>query len=304
MEMEQLKKALRAQIEEYKTLAFELSDQMAREPEIGSQEYKSSAAIVKLLRDHGVEVEYPFAGYRTAFRGQICPERKVRMALLAEYDALRGLGHACGHCASGSGSVLAALAFQAFRDEYLFGVDIIGTPDEEYIGTKIGMAEKGIFDGYDFVAMVHMGPQTTAEVQFIALDGIGVLDGYAAKLSCARLDEQDLSNLAFYIEAMDIAIKAGNYFMYDKHQVIFHQLYIDKCGNSVLIDTIEKTKNKLLKRTYLDDPEGNLKKILLSTNDEHRQILALFRAKDADALAAYLADVHWRPAYAPYDVIL
>lgn len=173
MEMEQLKKALRAQIEEYKTLAFELSDQMAREPEIGSQEYKSSAAIVKLLRDHGVEVEYPFAGYRTAFRGQICPERKVRMALLAEYDALRGLGHACGHCASGSGSVLAALAFQAFRDEYLFGVDIIGTPDEEYIGTKIGMAEKGIFDGYDFVAMVHMGPQTTAEVQFIALDGIG-----------------------------------------------------------------------------------------------------------------------------------
>lgn len=133
---------------------------------------------------------------------------------------------------------------------------------------------------------------------------IGVLDGYAAKLSCARLDEQDLSNLAFYIEAMDIAIKAGNYFMYDKHQVIFHQLYIDKCGNSVLIDTIEKTKNKLLKRTYLDDPEGNLKKILLSTNDEHRQILALFRAKDADALAAYLADVHWRPAYAPYDVIL
>ena len=173
MEMEQLKKALRAQIEEYKTLAFELSDQMAREPEIGSQEYKSSAAIVKLLRDHGIEVEYPFAGYRTAFRGQICPERKVRMALLAEYDALRGLGHACGHCASGSGSVLAALAFQAFRDEYSFGVDIIGTPDEEYIGTKIGMAEKGIFDGYDFVAMVHMGPQTTAEVQFIALDGIG-----------------------------------------------------------------------------------------------------------------------------------
>ena len=133
---------------------------------------------------------------------------------------------------------------------------------------------------------------------------IGVLDGYAAKLSCAWLDELDLSNLAFYIEAMDIAIKAGNYFMYDKHQVIFHQLYIDKCDNSVLIDTIEKTKNKLLKRTYLDDTEGNLKKILLSTNDEHRQILALFRAKDADALAAYLADVHWRPAYAPYDVIL
>lgn len=133
---------------------------------------------------------------------------------------------------------------------------------------------------------------------------IGVLDGYAAKLACPHLDEQDISNLEFYIETMDIAIKSGNYLMYDKHQVIFHQLYIDKCGNSVLIDTIQKTKNKLLKRTYLDDPDGKLKEILFETNNEHRRILELFRAGDGDALARYLSETHWCPAYAPYDVIL
>ncbi len=172
--MDQLKEKLLHRIRAYAPLAVELSDGMAREPETGLQEYKSSAAIVSLLRGHGIPTECPFAGFETAFIGRIAPERKRRMALLAEYDALRGLGHACGHCASGSASVLAALAFQDFRDEYDFGVDIIGTPDEEFTGTKCLMANQGIFDGYDFVAMVHMGPETRATAQFIALDGIGV----------------------------------------------------------------------------------------------------------------------------------
>lgn len=174
MEMQALKAALLEKIREYQTSAFDLSDGMAREPEIGLQEYKSSAAIVELLRSHGIEVEYPFCGIETAFCGRICPERKQRVALLAEYDALRGLGHACGHCASGSSSVLAALAFQALREEYDFGVDIIGTPDEEFGGLKADMADQGVFDRYDFAAMVHMGPSTTVDVSYIALDGIGL----------------------------------------------------------------------------------------------------------------------------------
>lgn len=174
MEYEKLKERLYAKIREFAPTAFSLNDQMAREPELGLQEHKSSAAIVQTLRAQGIEVEYPFAGYETAFCGRIAPERKRRMALLAEYDALRGLGNACGHCASGSSSVLAALAFQTLKGDYSFGVDIIGTPDEEYSGTKAGMANRGIFDQYDFVAMAHMGPQTTAVVQYIALDGIGI----------------------------------------------------------------------------------------------------------------------------------
>ena len=113
--MDQLKEKLLHRIRAYAPLAVELSDGMAREPETGLQEYKSSAAIVSLLRGHGIPTECPFAGFETAFIGRIAPERKRRMALLAEYDALRGLGHACGHCASGSASVLAALAFQTRR---------------------------------------------------------------------------------------------------------------------------------------------------------------------------------------------
>lgn len=133
---------------------------------------------------------------------------------------------------------------------------------------------------------------------------IGVLDGYAAKLACDSLTEQDFADLSFYIETMDLAIKAGNFEMYHKQQVIFHQLYIDKCGNSALIDTIAKSKNKLLKKTYSEEIHKDTKDVLYATNKEHREILRLFREKDKEGLFKYLAETHWTPAYAAYDVIV
>lgn len=206
MEMQKLKAALLEKLREYQDAAFALSDAMAREPEIGGQEYKSSAAIVKLLRDSGMEVEYPFAGLETAFRGRICPERPRRVALLAEYDALRGQGHACGHCASGSSSVLAALALHALRDSYDFGVDIIGTPDEEFAGQKAAMADQGIFDGYDFAAMVHMGPSTAAGASYIALDGLGIKwHGAPAHAAAAPWTGRNAFNAArLFFDAVDM----------------------------------------------------------------------------------------------------
>ena len=133
---------------------------------------------------------------------------------------------------------------------------------------------------------------------------IGVLDGYAAYLACDRLTKQDHADMSFYIESMNLAINAGNFEMYHRQQSIFHQLYIDKCGNNTLIDTIEKSKNKLLKKTYTDDKDGKTKKVLLATNEEHRVILSLFQEKKADALFHYLVNTHWLPAYAAYEIII
>lgn len=133
---------------------------------------------------------------------------------------------------------------------------------------------------------------------------IGVLDGYAAQLACDALTDQDYADLSFYIDTMDLAIKAGNFEMYHKQQVIFHQLYIDKCGNSALIDTIAKSKNKLLKKTYSEEIHKDTKDVLYATNKEHREILRLFQEKDKDGLFKYLAETHWTPAYAAYDVIV
>lgn len=133
---------------------------------------------------------------------------------------------------------------------------------------------------------------------------IGILDGYAAKSSCDHLSKQDLADMAFYIETMDLAIKAGNFEMYHKQQVAFHQTYIDQCGNDALIDSIDKLKNKLLKKSYTEDVSGSTQTVLYATNDEHREILELFKAKDKEGLFRYLSEKHWTPAYAAYDAII
>ncbi|MCI5688702.1 MAG: M20/M25/M40 family metallo-hydrolase [Emergencia sp.] len=152
---------------------YALSDCMAENPELGSAEFESSKGIVELLRKYDIEVEYPFAGMETAFRASINPGGKKKAVFLAEYDALPDIGHGCGHCASGSASVMAILAVNAVKDQLGdVQVDIIGTPDEEWGGGKVIMQRQGVFDEYDFAAMVHMMDENLSNVQFYALDGM------------------------------------------------------------------------------------------------------------------------------------
>ena len=132
---------------------------------------------------------------------------------------------------------------------------------------------------------------------------IGILDGYAAKLACEILTAQDYADMEFYIDTMDLALNSGNYDMYHKQQIVFHQLYIAKCGNNALIESISQAKNKLLKKTYQEDVEQKIKEVLKDTNLEHRHILSLFKENDADGLFHYLSETHWAPAYADYDMI-
>ncbi len=178
-------------------------------------------------------------------------------------------------------------------------LNISRTPVREAL---IQLAAEGVLEnrarkGFVIKAMSHTDIKEIYAV-------IGVLDGYAAKLSCDNLTEQDYADMAFYIDAMELAINSGNYEMYYKQQTTFHQLYINKCGNNTLIDTIAKTKNKLLKKTYIDDDDQTLKEVFAKTNNEHRKILELFKAKDTETLFHYIADTHWMPDYATYDMIV
>lgn len=119
----------KSEIERFRAEVMQLNDYIADNPETGSEEFKASKAIVTLLRKHGIDVEFPFNNMETAFRGTINRGKSKKFAILAEYDALRGLGHACGHCASGSISVFAALILNELRDSIDAQIDIIGTPD-------------------------------------------------------------------------------------------------------------------------------------------------------------------------------
>lgn len=153
---------------------FALNDWMARNPEIGSEEWEASRRIVSLLRLHGLEVEYPFLNLPTSFKASVNAGAEKRKAvLLAEYDALPDIGHGCGHCAGGSAAVLAILGLKQIAEQLGdMQIDIIGTPDEELSGGKVFLAEKHAFDEYEFAAMVHMNDINLSQVHFSAIDGM------------------------------------------------------------------------------------------------------------------------------------
>ncbi len=155
-----------------------VKDEIGHNPELGSEEEKSSGLLVELLRCHGFEVEYPFFGMHTAFKA-VKKGKKTGpvIAICSEYDALPGVGHGCGHNIIGTSGVGAAIAVSKILDELSGEVWVIGTPAEEghgpYGGSKVRMAEKGVFEGVDVSYMIHPMPGTSmATGNFLAVTGI------------------------------------------------------------------------------------------------------------------------------------
>ncbi|MFS2224062.1 M20 family metallopeptidase [Pantoea sp. B65] len=125
-------------------------------PELSFAEFHSAQALIAPLRAAGFRIEEQVAGLATAFRASWHSGKPgPRIALLAEYDALAGLGHACGHNLIGTASVTAALALIEACPDIAGCIEVIGTPAEEEGGGKIIMANHGVFDDVDAVMMFH-----------------------------------------------------------------------------------------------------------------------------------------------------
>lgn len=167
-----IEKKLLNDIEKFEDEAIELSYYLAENPELPGEEYESSKKIVEILNNYNIESSVDYYDLETAFFGKVIekPESKVNIGIITEYDALPGVGHACGHSASAAISVLSALVLKANEDSINANVDIIGTPDEENEGLKIPMADKGAFDKYDFVIMVHLGTINSPNSKFLAFE--------------------------------------------------------------------------------------------------------------------------------------
>jgi amidohydrolase len=131
-----------------------LSHDLHAHPEEAFAEHRSVQTVAKLLERHGHTAQVGVDGLDTALvatRGDAGPH----IAVLAEYDALPGIGHACGHniiCATAVGGFLAAAQV---RDRVDGRVSLIGTPAEEGGGGKETMARAGVFDDVDAVIMLH-----------------------------------------------------------------------------------------------------------------------------------------------------
>lgn len=134
----------------------ELSRKLYENPEIGYEEFKACAWHAALLEKHGFRVERNFCGLETGYRA-VCDSGKPGLAIayLAEYDALPGIGHGCGHNILGATSLGAGIALARVLDEIGGKVIVFGTPAEETSGAKVIYAEKGAFDEISLAMMAH-----------------------------------------------------------------------------------------------------------------------------------------------------
>lgn len=132
-----------------------LQNRIHASPELRFAEHKASRWIADLIESHGWPVTLGIAGMPTAIMARAGNPVGPRVAVLAEYDALPEIGHACGHnliAAAGAGAFLAAASVVSRVGGE---VVLLGTPAEEGGGGKIEMIKAGVFEGIDAAMMFH-----------------------------------------------------------------------------------------------------------------------------------------------------
>ena len=140
-------------------------------PELGNQEFHAVEVLTGLLKKYGFEVETGQCGMETAFIGSYKGSKPGPViGFLAEYDALRGMGHACGHNMIGTLAVCCAIALREAIDEYGGEVRVIGAPAEETMGGKCAMADAGYYDDLAVAIMGHPNNKHAASGKMMAID--------------------------------------------------------------------------------------------------------------------------------------
>ncbi len=152
-----LKQTVREALEATLGDLVDLSHGIHEHPELRFEESWSARGCVDLLERNGFAVEEGVCDLPTAFRAT-AGSGEFEVALCAEYDALPGIGHACGHNVIAASSLGAGIALSSVADELGITVRVLGTPAEEGGGGKILMLKRGGFDGVHVAMMVHPAP--------------------------------------------------------------------------------------------------------------------------------------------------
>ncbi|MCQ6266848.1 M20 family metallopeptidase [Fictibacillus sp. WQ 8-8] len=170
----EIQEQIRTNIDVNQAAYIQTSHEIHDNPEIGNEEVFASSLLASLLEKEGFQVERGVAGHETAF---VARKRSIldgpSVAFLAEYDALPGIGHACGHNIIGTSSVAAAIALASVIDEIGGEVAVFGTPAEE--GGENGSAKgsfvkHGLLDGIDAALMFHPGNANRITGTSLAVD--------------------------------------------------------------------------------------------------------------------------------------
>lgn len=172
--LEVIKERITSNIEENKERYIQTSHEIHENPEIGNEEYFASKLLIAILEEEGFIVEKGVAGHETAFLAKRKGKKDgITIGFLAEYDALPGIGHACGHNIIGTTSVAAAIALSKVIDEVGGELVVLGTPAEE--GGSNGSAKgsfvkAGLVEDIDAAIMLHPGSETNLTGPSLAVD--------------------------------------------------------------------------------------------------------------------------------------
>ncbi|GAC1495952.1 MAG: M20 family metallopeptidase [Candidatus Limnocylindrales bacterium] len=148
-------------IDDHRSELIALSEAIHADPEIGYQEHRAAARIATLLAAQGFTLTRSYGGVDTAYRADASgTEGGPTIAILAEYDALPDIGHACGHNLIAMMGTAAAIGVRSVIGERRGRVAAIGTPAEEGGGGKVALVRAGGFSDIDAAMMVHPSART------------------------------------------------------------------------------------------------------------------------------------------------
>jgi amidohydrolase len=172
-----LKARLAAAVEAHRAEILELSHRIHANPEEAFEEHQAATWVAEAVGRHGFDVEHPAGRLATAVRGVRRGGRGPdgpRIGILAEYDALPGLGHGCGHNTMAASGVGAAIALASIADELPGEIVFLGTPAEERGSGKQFMLDDGLFDGLDAALLFHPGDKTQVDCVLLASEDVEV----------------------------------------------------------------------------------------------------------------------------------
>jgi amidohydrolase len=171
------KRRIAAAVVAHRSEILELSHRIHANPEPAFEERQAAGWVAEALTRHGYSVEQPVGSLATAVRGRLAGGRggaQPRVGVLAEYDALPGLGHGCGHNSMAASGVGAAIGLAALAPELPGEIVFLGTPAEERGSGKGIMIRDGLFDGLDAALLYHPSDTTFVECRLLASEDVYV----------------------------------------------------------------------------------------------------------------------------------
>jgi amidohydrolase len=173
MDAESLKKDVGGALDAMRAELLGLSHAIHNEPELALEEFKAAKWLSDAVEAHGIAVQREAFGLKTGFVAEFGQDGP-NMAILSEYDALPGIGHACGHNIIATSAYGAAMALAKLNGRLKGRVRYLGTPAEERFGGKEIMAREGAFEKVDAAMMMHPSNLNIVTMPCIAISEVEV----------------------------------------------------------------------------------------------------------------------------------